>query len=153
MSFPRTEKVSMYTTYVVLMALAATLDGTAAAAAAPEWIGKERAQIRARRLDGGGDWTPTGNKRRASQRWSVTLSCGEDGDLQGSVLIENSPLLKSGLVRGSMRGRHLSGTIADAGGTVVAEFRGVVSIDGVRGTYTDRTGETGDWVWDGVPPQ
>jgi hypothetical protein len=141
----------MHSLLVPIVVLALT--SSSAAAEPPQWIGKGRPMIETQRLDGNGSWVPIGKKRRASQRWILSVDRDDDGKLHGSVAIADSPLARSGVVRGSMRGRHVSGTIADSRGRHIAEFRGVASADGVRGTYTDRTGETGDWVWDGPLPE
>lgn len=136
-----------------LLAVVFTLLALPAVAESPEWVGKDRARIREHRLKGDGRWTPKGSRRTALQRWSLSVDFDDEGRLDGVVTIDDSPLLKSGVVRGWMRGHHLSGTILDASGKDIAEFRGVVSADGVRGTYTDRTGETGDWFWNTSLPE
>ena len=130
-----------------------TLLALPALAESPEWVGKDRARINEHRLKGNGRWTPKGSKRTALQRWSLSVDRDDEGRLDGVVTIDDSPLLKSGVVRGWMRDHHLSGMIVDPSGNDVAEFRGVVSAEGVRGTYTDRTGETGDWFWDAPLPE
>ena len=138
---------------VAIMACAVILRVAPVLADTPEWLCKEDEAIRAHRLNGSGRWAAAGNKRGSLQRWSLNVERDDDGKLDGTVVIDNSPLLKSGVVGGSMHGRHLSGTIGDASGAEIAEFRGVIAPDGVRGTYTDRTGETGEWVWDGPLPE
>ena len=139
--------------YRLVVVAVSMLSSVAVLAEPPEWLGKERAQLKAHDLNGSGSWTPGGKQRRSLQRWSLRVERDDEGGLHGTVVVNDSPLLSSGVVRGALRGQHLSGTIADTSGNRIAEFRGIISAGGVRGTYTDRTGETGDWIWDGPLPE
>jgi len=46
-------------------------------------------------------------------------------------------------------GSSVAGLITDDDGNHVARFSGTVIGESMKGTYTDRTGEVGDWNWDG----
>jgi hypothetical protein len=56
-------------------------------------------------------------------------------------------------VQGVISGDAVLGTITDGDGNLIARFSGTVSKTGIQGTYADRTGEVGEWSWDGAVPQ
>jgi len=111
------------------------------------------APITASRIAGGGAWQTDGLAGRATQRWDLQLTRGADGALTGPVTLQGSPLLTTGTVHARILGRTVSGFVADAAGNRALTFQGSVETDRMHGTYTDRTGETGAWAWDGPPPQ
>jgi len=111
------------------------------------------APITASRIAGGGAWQTDGLAARAAQRWDLQLTRGAAGALTGPVTLHGSPLLTTGTVHARLVGRTVSGYIADANGNRALTFQGSVETDRMHGTYTDRTGETGAWAWDGPPPQ
>ena len=100
------------------------------------------------RADGG--WKTEGRAEKVTQRWDLSLTRAEDGSVSGQIAVADSPLLANGTVRGRMDGRRISGVILDESGNRAASFEGTVGADQIlRGTYTDRTGETGEWEWEG----
>lgn len=107
----------------------------------------------AEQVRGEGSWTSDGTARGLAQRWSLHLQRAEDGTVWGLITVRDSPLLRAGRVVGKMEGRTISGTITDEQGRVAVRFTGVVSDRGLRGRYTDRTGETGEWQWEGEFPR
>lgn len=134
---------------VVWLALLAA----SAFAKAPEWVGKDRPELTARVLRGKGNWKPAGVRRRPLQRWSLDVTRGDNGEVTGSVTVSDSPLLANGRVRGKIAGEQVSGTVVRPDGAEVLRFWGTVKDRKVRGTYSDSTGETGEWVWDGLLPE
>lgn len=135
-------------TVVLLTLLAASVS-----AKAPEWVGKDRPELAARVLRGKGNWKPAGVGRHPPQQWSLDVKCGDSGEVTGSVTVSDSPLLAGGRVRGRITGEQVSGTVARPDGAEVIRFWGTVKGRTVRGTYADSTGETGEWVWDGLLPE
>ncbi len=119
----------------------------------PEWVGKERREIRQRRLLGNGRWKPHGRRHRPRQRWALDIDRDDNGRIHGSVKVEDSVLFGSGRIEGVIKGRRLAGTVFDERGAPVAKVNGVITPDGVSGSYDDRSGGTGEWVWDGVLPE
>jgi hypothetical protein len=119
----------------------------------PDWVGKKREEVRAGSVQGTGNWRATGEKQRALQRWSLDVERDADGGISGSVVIDDSPLLEHGRVRGKVNGRQVSGAIADSAGAEAVRFWGTIQGKSLRGTYTDRTGESGEWVWNGTLPE
>jgi len=102
----------------------------------------------AHRLRGSGSWQ-RGN--RTPQRWSIDLTRRDDSSFEGRVTLVGSPLLHIGTLRGTLNGRHLSGSVDDDDGNQAATFVGVVRPSGEWvGTYQDRTGEIGRWTWSGT---
>lgn len=101
---------------------------------------------------GDGSWKTDGVVKRSS-RWSLDLQRGEDGTVTGLITISDSPLFAAGRIRGTLEGNVISGTITDEQGEHVARFSGVLSRTGFRGRYVDRTGESGEWEWEGELPE
>lgn len=108
--------------------------------------------LKAKRLQGGGGW---GRSRRtaADQRWQVDLERLDGNRIQGRVTLGRSPLASRGNLLGEIEGSRVFGSITDDGGRLIARFDGTVAADGIRGSYTDRTGEVGEWSWDGALPR
>lgn len=99
---------------------------------------------------GDGGWKTDGLTEKVTQRWDLSLRRGADGSISGQISVDDSPLLATGTVQGRLDGRRISGVILDEAGNRAASFEGNVGADRVlRGTYTDRTGETGEWEWEG----
>jgi hypothetical protein len=99
------------------------------------------------RLRGSGGWQ-RGN--RATQRWNIDLIRRDDSSIEGRVTLAGSPLLHIGVLRGTLNGRHVSGSVSDDDGNQAATFVGIVRSNGAwEGTYQDRTGEVGRWIWSG----
>lgn len=116
-------------------------------------LGVAPVAITARNIQGTGGWQADGQRAAPTQRWSLQLARANDNSISGRVTLSGSPLAGAGNVQGHIVGSTLMGTIVDDAGLQVATFRGTVSNNGMSGTYTDRTGETGAWAWDGPPPQ
>lgn len=102
-----------------------------------------------REVHGAGDWQTRGGSKRATQRWDLAVQRTADGFLRGRIYIRDSPLMSDGLVEAHVSGNLVAGFITDEQGELVASFRGTVQGTRMSGTYTDRTGEAGDWEWDG----
>lgn len=106
-------------------------------------------------LRGQGQWRPEASSSRRSMgspAWSVSLQRGADGTVSGDIQVEGPPLLRSGRVHGRFFGNRVSGVILDESREVAATFRGRVDRATARfaGTYVDRTGESGNWEWNGA---
>jgi hypothetical protein len=111
------------------------------------------AAITATDISGSGSWQTDGKSTAPTQRWSLDLKRGADNSVYGRVTLTGSPLASTGYVRGKIDGQLVSGTIVDDTGNHVAAFEGTVNKSGMLGKYTDRTGETGEWAWEGELPQ
>jgi hypothetical protein len=95
-----------------------------------------------------------GESPKASQRWELDVTRGDDNTLSGQVTLHDSPLLTTGKVQGRiLGGRTVTGRVLNEAGEAVVSFQGRIGTEEMSGTYTDSTGETGEWVWEGVPPQ
>jgi hypothetical protein len=104
-------------------------------------------------LSGRGSWKTDHDQKRPAQRWSLDLQRGEDGAMSGEITIGDSPLFRTGRVAATVDGDSIHGRITDEQGEHVANFDGVVSAGRLHGNYTDRTGETGEWEWEGKLPE
>jgi hypothetical protein len=104
-------------------------------------------------LRGDGSWNPDGEAKVATQQWSLDLKRSDDGTVSGLITVTDSPLFSVGRVHGKLEDRVISGTITDEQGNHVAQFNGTLSRSGFRGKYVDRTGESGEWEWEGKLPE
>ena len=69
-----------------------------------------------------------------------------DGEqLDGTLVLANSPLARTARVRAHIRGNAITGAVLAGDGRHVARIYGQIDDGGLRGTYRDRTGETGAW--------
>jgi len=109
--------------------------------------------IRAAEIHGGGDWQKRGVSKSAGRQWHLDLQRAPDGTLTGWVDLQGSPLGSGGTLHAKLDGTRLSGTITGNDGQTIAKVQGELTKQGFRGTYTDRTGEVGDWEWQGELPQ
>ena len=109
--------------------------------------------ITAHALHGAGGWKTDAKAVRPTQRWNLDVARGDDNSIRGRVRVADSPLLSAGNVEGQITGRSVSGTISDDDGHQIATFQATITRTGISGTYTDQTGETGQWSWDGPLPQ
>ena len=98
---------------------------------------------------GDGSWKVDGEPQRSAQNWRLDVHRTSDGRLIGRIDLGGSPLASSANVVGKVTGSKLSGAIIDDAGDQVATFTGILSESGIRGRYIDRTGEAGDWFWEG----
>ena len=104
----------------------------------------------ARTLRAVGGWHGGAESRRVPQRWDIEVTRAEGGVLAGRVTLAGSPLMQHGLLRGTIEGRRVAGSVTDEAGNHVATFEGTITASGgVQGIYQDRTGEVGHWTWDG----
>jgi hypothetical protein len=110
------------------------------------------AAITASQLHGGG-WKPSARAALATQQWHVDALRATDNTLRGRVSLGGSPLAAAGNLVGQISGQRLSGNVVDDNGKPIASFTGTIAATGITGTYTDRTGETGNWTWDGPVPK
>ncbi len=133
-----------------LWVLAAALTLAAASASAQT---STTSAITSTSLEGGGDWRTDGRAAKPAQQWTIQLLHSADNALRGRISVAGSPLLDGGNVEGAISGATVSGTISDDEGNRVARFEGKVTASGMSGTYRDRTGETGTWMWNGPPPK
>ena len=114
----------------------------------------QRAAITARSWRGGGSWQNGAEERRAAQRWDIDVTHADDDSLTGRLMVQGSPLISTGTLQGRIDGRRIEGSVTDAAGNHVATFVGTISRDrAMQGTYQDRTGETGQWSWEGQLPR
>ncbi len=103
-------------------------------------------------VQGAGTWNTDGTDPNGVQRWALNVVRNDDNTISGRVSVASSPLLNNGNVQGKIDGPTVSGTIMDDNGNQLATFTGAVTGSGMRGKYTDQTGETGDWEWDAPLP-
>ncbi len=134
-------------------AMATVLFFTALVATAQDRLSLPDAPITARVIEGGGQWKTEGLAAKSSQRWDLQLTRGDDDTLTGRVTLGDSPLATSANVHGRLVGRTLTGRLIDDEGNYVASFEGTIGIGRMSGSYTDRTGESGTWEWEGPPPK
>jgi hypothetical protein len=88
--------------------------------------------------------------RGGTEKWDITVTRADDHMLEGHVTRAGSTSLQGGRLRGTIAGRHVTGNVTDAGGTLVATFVGTITRSGgIRGTYHDHGGGAGHWSWDG----
>jgi hypothetical protein len=135
-----------------MIVLAAVL-ATAAVSVPTSFAQTAPAAITAPQLHGGGGWKPAAKAALPGQQWHVDALRATDNTLRGRVSLGGSPLAAAGNLVGQISGQSLSGNVVDDNGKPIASFTGTVSSTGISGTYTDRTGETGNWSWDGPLPQ
>ncbi|HYD47287.1 MAG TPA: hypothetical protein VEB21_03020 [Terriglobales bacterium] len=107
----------------------------------------------AKRLQGSGGWQRRGGAKHSGQRWRLDVQRDAEDRLSGRVQLGRSPLAAAGNLSGVIAGDSVQGSIADDSGNLIASFEGTIGADGIRGRYTDRTGEVGDWTWEGALPQ
>jgi hypothetical protein len=103
-------------------------------------------------LAGGGHWKTDGEATTPAQQWSLDVQRSDDGTISGLITVADSPLFAAGRVHGTIDGRVISGTVTDEQGDQVLQFNGTLSDDRFRGKYVARTGESGEWEWEGPPP-
>jgi hypothetical protein len=103
-------------------------------------------------LEGGGSWKVDGEAKRSSRQWDLDLQRAEDGTITGTIRVDGSPLLSEGRVQGKLDGNLISGAIVGEDGERAATFTGLLANGRFQGKYTDRTGETGEWEWEGKLP-
>lgn len=93
---------------------------------------------------GAGEWRTEGRAARATQDWQLNVA--REGDIiSGTIVLGDSPLARTGTVHVRVRGNTLTGSIRADDGRHVARIFGQIDETGMRGTYRDRTGETGTW--------
>lgn len=109
--------------------------------------------IASKELRGDGSWKIDGYAKRSTQQWSLDLHRGDNSAVTGLITVTDSPLFAAGRVNGRLEGNVITGTITDEQGEHVARFNGVLSRHRFRGRYTDRTGEAGEWEWEGKLPE
>lgn len=141
----------MHDRMFVIGALALLFLADPSAAEPPDWVGKSSPRIAQPRIQGGGLWKGRGRARRPRQRWSMDIDRDDDGTIHGRIDVKDSVLLTEGRVEGVISGRRITGTISGEQGAAVAKFYGIITDEGVRGTYVDVTGETGEWFWEDRP--
>jgi hypothetical protein len=95
-----------------------------------------------------GRWKPHRSAESPLRRWSLQLRRRSGGEVRGRLLLLGSPLANAGDLAARIEGERVSGEITGPRGEVIARFEGRVSDEQMQGTYRDRTGETGTWVWD-----
>jgi hypothetical protein len=108
--------------------------------------------VSAGEMHGAGGWRSAEQAAAPAQQWNLDAVRFEDGKVRGRISVANSPVLREGNVEGTITGDRVSGQIVDDVGILLVQFTGVIEGDRFRGTYTDRTGEVGEWEWSGAPP-
>jgi hypothetical protein len=141
----------MKTVHLAGAILAAAVALTTVASA--QDIAAPAAPITARDIAGRGAFKADRQNPMPMQRWDLQVTRGDDNSISGRVNLGGSPLANAGKVQGHIVGTNVSGTVTDDDGNKVASFTGTVTANGITGVYTDRTGETGSWSWDGPPPK
>lgn len=124
---------------VILVAGLAARGGAEPIAARELPVGDSRSQ---------GSWK-VDKADRAHHAWKLDVRREADDRIAGRVDLGTSALARYGNVAGTIRGSVVSGQISDDSGVKIATFRGEVDSDGIRGTYVDRSGESGAWSWQG----
>ncbi len=85
-----------------------------------------------------------------SEQWDITVTRATDRELEGHVTRSGRASLQGGRLHGAIAGSRVSGTVTDSGGALVATFIGTINRrGGMRGSFHDRTGASGQWSWDG----
>lgn len=133
--------------------LTLTLLAPPASGAPPEQLEEQRPAITAGSFRGDGSWKPRGAGRKPAQRWSVTITRNDGGEITGLVAVAKSPLLANGNLRARLVGTQVSGTISRPDGGEVVRFWGVLQGRRLRGEYLDLSGESGEWTWEGPLPE
>lgn len=102
-------------------------------------------------VHGRGHW---GLAPRASiSGWTLDALRFSNGEVRGRIRVANSPVIGDANLEGKVVGDAVEGQIVDDSGSVLAQFTGKISASGMAGKYKDRTGEVGDWHWEGtIPP-
>jgi hypothetical protein len=137
---------------IVALVIAVGATGTIVSAQEAE-LQSVPAAVTARDIAGSGAFKADGKNPMPMQRWDLQVTRGDDNSISGRVNLGGSPLANAGNVQGHIVGTNVSGTVIDDDGNKVASFTGTVTANGITGMYTDRTGETGSWSWDGPPPK
>lgn len=139
--------VQMKTRSFVALSLAAGLWAAAAAADdALQRLGATQAEV----LRAGGDWGETKlTMGEGGQRWNVDALRSADNQIRGRIAVSGSTLFEAANVEARLSGRGVVGKLLDDEGKELAEFEGRVTAAGASGTYQARTGETGEWKWEG----
>jgi hypothetical protein len=106
-----------------------------------------------REMHGLGSWKAEGKAQRPAQRWNLDAVRLENDELRGRIAVSDSPVIPAGgNVEGRINGETVTGTIVDDAGNQLATFQGTITPGGIQGKYTDKTGEVGEWVWNGELP-
>lgn len=137
----------------ILVAITIAIGTTSIVRAQQAELQSVPAAVTARDIAGSGAFKADGKNPAPMQRWDLQVIRGDDSSISGRVNLGGSPLANAGNVQGHIVGTNVSGTVIDDDGHKVASFTGTVTANGITGMYTDRTGETGSWSWDGPPPK
>ena len=93
---------------------------------------------------------PTSRASGGTERWDITVTRANDREMEGHVTRSGRASLQGGRLHGAIAGSHVSGTVTDSGGALVATFIGTINRrGGIRGSFHDRSGVSGQWSWDG----
>lgn len=93
---------------------------------------------------------PASAARGGNERWDITVTRASDRELEGHVTRSGRTSLQGGRLHGAIAGSHVSGTVTDSGGALIATFIGTITRrGGMHGSYHDRSGDSGQWSWDG----
>lgn len=92
------------------------------------------------------------------ERWQVQArDVTTSATVQGTVRVGGVPIERPdrvGKVDWNLTGAELSGTVSSpGGGPVVGWFKGTVSGNELKGTFTTVMNQNGSWVWEGPIPQ
>jgi hypothetical protein len=101
-------------------------------------------------LHGGGGWvTASDGVTRIGQRWNIDALRFEDEQIRGRITVSGSRFFDEANVEGQFSGRGVFGKLVDDEGKELASFEGAVTSTGASGTYRDRSGDVGEWAWEG----
>ena len=105
-----------------------------------------------RQFTGGGNWQ---SQRRDPEQhgWQVQLKHSDDDSLSGRITVAGSSLIQNARIEGQVSGNEIYGVLVDDNDAQVGTFTGSIFKQGMSGTYTTADGDTGNWNWDGAPPQ
>lgn len=98
----------------------------------------------------------------SKERWSIqiqdaTASAADSPTVTGTVRIGGVPIERAeqlGKVDWQISGTTVSGTVSNpSGGPALASFKGTVDENGMQGTFTVLSGQSGSWAWEGPLPE
>lgn len=102
----------------------------------------------------GGEWK-SARFEGDTRSWQVQLERDiETGALGGRISVSGSlSMAAAAKVQGQMDGSAVSGIVTDEAGNQLATFSGVVTAEGMVGTYVTTDGDEGDWSHRDWQPQ
>ena len=127
-----------------------------------DWLASRPAAERPRRdparpkrqYAGQGRWhSGRAHDDRDQRAWHLHVERGDDDSLVGRIGLVGSPTLTSAQIEGQISGKDVYGVLVDDAGMQVGTFDGTLANNRVNGTYQTADGDSGNWSWDGPPPE